>query len=200
MALYVYSWLFHPVFGPARYTVFVAPAYLRAGRVGIEPIAAVGSLSARDRTGDYLLPGARSARHTTLSSRPTGVHSRQSSPRTDRLDPNRTHPRHRGFGRSRAQCRGRDGPLLPAGRLRRDRLCGRQGRAHAMLGTADLVYYARGGPISNDSGHPDSIGPFRLREVSAVSRPERLSFRSLIIASGRPAASLPASWTGSASA
>jgi mannosyltransferase len=28
VALYLYSWLFHPVFGPARYTVFVAPAYL----------------------------------------------------------------------------------------------------------------------------------------------------------------------------
>ena len=28
VALYAYSWLFHPVFGPARYTAFVAPAYL----------------------------------------------------------------------------------------------------------------------------------------------------------------------------
>ncbi len=28
LALYLYSWRFHPVFGPARYTVFVAPAYL----------------------------------------------------------------------------------------------------------------------------------------------------------------------------
>jgi uncharacterized membrane protein len=28
MALYLYSWLSYPVFGPARYTVFVAPAYL----------------------------------------------------------------------------------------------------------------------------------------------------------------------------
>ena len=28
VALYIYSWLVHPVFGPARYTVFVAPAYL----------------------------------------------------------------------------------------------------------------------------------------------------------------------------
>ncbi len=28
LALYGYSWLFHPVFGPARYTAFVAPAYL----------------------------------------------------------------------------------------------------------------------------------------------------------------------------
>ena len=27
-ALYVYSWVSYPVFGPARYTVFVAPAYL----------------------------------------------------------------------------------------------------------------------------------------------------------------------------
>jgi mannosyltransferase len=28
MALYLYSWVSYPVFGPARYTVFVAPAYL----------------------------------------------------------------------------------------------------------------------------------------------------------------------------
>jgi mannosyltransferase len=28
VTLYAYSWLFHPVFGPARYTAFVAPAYL----------------------------------------------------------------------------------------------------------------------------------------------------------------------------
>ncbi len=28
VALYIYSWVAHPVFGPARYTVFVAPAYL----------------------------------------------------------------------------------------------------------------------------------------------------------------------------
>ena len=26
--LYVYSWIFSPIFGPARYTLFVAPAYL----------------------------------------------------------------------------------------------------------------------------------------------------------------------------
>jgi mannosyltransferase len=28
VALYTYSWVAHPVFGPARYTVFVAPAYV----------------------------------------------------------------------------------------------------------------------------------------------------------------------------
>ncbi len=28
LALYLYSWLVHPIFGPARYTVFVAPAFL----------------------------------------------------------------------------------------------------------------------------------------------------------------------------
>jgi 4-amino-4-deoxy-L-arabinose transferase-like glycosyltransferase len=28
IALYTYSWVGHPIFGPARYTVFVAPAYL----------------------------------------------------------------------------------------------------------------------------------------------------------------------------
>ena len=28
LILYAYSWLAHPIFGPARYTLFVAPAYL----------------------------------------------------------------------------------------------------------------------------------------------------------------------------
>jgi mannosyltransferase len=35
VALYVYSWLFHPIFGPARYTVFVAPAYLVLVAMGL---------------------------------------------------------------------------------------------------------------------------------------------------------------------
>jgi hypothetical protein len=28
LVLYAYSWVLHPIFGPARYTLFVAPAYL----------------------------------------------------------------------------------------------------------------------------------------------------------------------------
>ena len=28
LILYAYSWVAHPIFGPARYTLFVAPAYL----------------------------------------------------------------------------------------------------------------------------------------------------------------------------
>ena len=39
-ALYVYSWLFHPVFGPARYTVFVAPAYLVLVGAGLSRLPA----------------------------------------------------------------------------------------------------------------------------------------------------------------
>jgi len=40
VALYVYSWLFHPVFGPARYTVFVAPAYLVLVAAGLSRLPA----------------------------------------------------------------------------------------------------------------------------------------------------------------
>src|SRR5262249_7479028 len=35
LALYDYSWLAQPVFGPARYTVFVAPAYLILVALGL---------------------------------------------------------------------------------------------------------------------------------------------------------------------
>jgi uncharacterized membrane protein len=40
-ALYLYSWVAHPVFGPARYTVFVAPAYLVLVALGLSRIPAV---------------------------------------------------------------------------------------------------------------------------------------------------------------
>ncbi len=39
-ALYLYSWRFHPVFGPARYTVFVAPAYLLLVASGLSRLPA----------------------------------------------------------------------------------------------------------------------------------------------------------------
>jgi hypothetical protein len=53
VVLYIYSWLAHPIFGPARYTVFVAPAFLILVAVGLSrmpafvryPLAAVLALS-----------------------------------------------------------------------------------------------------------------------------------------------------------
>jgi len=41
LALYVYSWVSYPVFGPARYTVFVAPAYLVLVASGLRQMPAV---------------------------------------------------------------------------------------------------------------------------------------------------------------
>jgi len=41
VALYVYSWVSYPVFGPARYTAFVAPAYLVLVAAGLSQIPAV---------------------------------------------------------------------------------------------------------------------------------------------------------------
>lgn len=41
-ALYLYSRLVHPIFGPARYTVFVAPAYLILVALGLSRIPALG--------------------------------------------------------------------------------------------------------------------------------------------------------------
>ena len=43
VALYAYSWLFHPVFGPARYTAFVAPAYLVLVASGLSRLPAWAS-------------------------------------------------------------------------------------------------------------------------------------------------------------
>jgi hypothetical protein len=40
VALYIYSWVAHPVFGPARYTVFVAPAYLILVAAGLSRLPA----------------------------------------------------------------------------------------------------------------------------------------------------------------
>jgi len=40
LALYLYSWVSYPVFGPARYTVFVAPAYLILVASGLSRITA----------------------------------------------------------------------------------------------------------------------------------------------------------------
>jgi mannosyltransferase len=40
MALYVYSRVVHPIFGPARYTLFVAPAYLILVALGLSRITA----------------------------------------------------------------------------------------------------------------------------------------------------------------
>ena len=62
VALYLYSWRFHPVFGPARYTLFIAPAYLLLVASGLSrlpawacyPVAAglaVGSMLALPPTG-----------------------------------------------------------------------------------------------------------------------------------------------------
>ena len=42
LALYLYSWVSDPVFGPARYTVFVAPAYLVLVASGLSQMPAVG--------------------------------------------------------------------------------------------------------------------------------------------------------------
>jgi len=42
LALYLYSWLSYPVFGPARYTVFVAPAYLVLVAAGLSRMPAMG--------------------------------------------------------------------------------------------------------------------------------------------------------------
>jgi mannosyltransferase len=48
LSLYVYSWLAHPIFGPARYTVFVAPAFLLLVAAGLSrlPVAARYPLAA----------------------------------------------------------------------------------------------------------------------------------------------------------
>ncbi|MFI5458525.1 MAG: glycosyltransferase family 39 protein [Isosphaerales bacterium] len=42
LALYLYSWVSYPVFGPARYTVFAAPAYLVLVALGLSQMPAVG--------------------------------------------------------------------------------------------------------------------------------------------------------------
>jgi uncharacterized membrane protein len=41
VVLYVYSWVSHPIFGPARYTVFVAPAFLILVALGLSRLPAV---------------------------------------------------------------------------------------------------------------------------------------------------------------
>jgi mannosyltransferase len=48
VALYLYSWLVHPIFGPARYTVFVAPAFLLLVAAGLNrmPVTARYPLAA----------------------------------------------------------------------------------------------------------------------------------------------------------
>ena len=116
LALYVYSRLFQPIFGPQRYTVYSAPAYLVLVALGLNrlpavlryPLAIVLSILAGVGAGaEGVRPGAqgRLARIRRRDRRTTG--------RLDAGD--------RGADERGPECRGRDGPVLPAQRLRGDR-------------------------------------------------------------------------------
>jgi hypothetical protein len=164
VALYVYSWLFHPIFGPARYTVFVAPAYLVLVAWGLSrlppwaryplgiALAIVSSLALVPLAYDPELKADWRAFSADLAAKRS-------------IDPNRSilvivasaDPK-RNVEVETARY------YLPAG-------CDVIGSAEdkAKLTdaeTPDLVYYARGGPISSVADIPDSIRPFKLREVS----------------------------------
>jgi hypothetical protein len=164
VALYVYSWLFHPVFGPARYTVFVAPAYLvlvawglgrlpPPARYPLGMALALFSFQALvplaydpEQKADWRAFAAEIAVQRAVQPKRTTLVIVASA------DPNRN------VEVETARY------YLPAG-------CEVVGASEdtAKLTdaeSADLVYFARGGPISRVSGAPDSIGPFRRGEVS----------------------------------
>ncbi len=105
VALYVYSWLFHPVFGPARYTVFVAPAYLVLVAAGLSRLPAWARYPTRAGAG----ASSRQLRSfpwpTTPPSRPTGAISRRAR-RHPIESPGPLDPGDRGISRSQAQRRG----------------------------------------------------------------------------------------------
>ena len=164
VALYAYSWLFHPIFGPARYTVFVAPAYLVLVAWGLSRLppwaryplgivlAILSSLALVPLAYDPELKADWRAFSAELAAKRS-------------LDPNRSILVIVASADSKRNVEVETARYyLPAG-------CDVVGSAEdkAKLTdalTPDLVYYARGGPISSIAGTPDSIGPFQHREVS----------------------------------
>ncbi len=163
-ALYLYSWQFHPVFGPARYTVFVAPAYL---------VLVASGLSRLPAWARYAV-AAGLAVASILAIPPTVY------------DPE-LKADWRGFSLALAEQRSRDpaGKLLvivasnvpernvevetaryylPAGC---DVIGSREAGAASestRLATANVVYYATSSRSSMKQNVPDPIGPIRFHE------------------------------------
>ncbi len=162
-ALYVYSWLFHPVFGPARYTVFVAPAYLVLVGAGLSRLPAWAryplGLAVVTFSSIALIPlaydPALKADWRDFSAQLAAT--RSSHPDRTILvivasaDPKRN-------------------VEVETARYYLPRDCVVVAHADddaklAEVSAADELYFAVGKPAQGSAGAPESIGPFERREV-----------------------------------
>jgi mannosyltransferase len=160
VALYLYSLMFQPIFGPARYTAFVAPAYLVLVASGLSRLPTLARYP--------VATGLAVVSFLALS--------------TSAYDPE-LKADWRGFSADLAKRRSRDPDIkmlvivastvlerdvevetaryyLPAGC---EVIGSREVRAQpSLLAAVDLVFYVAGSRGSSDQPVPESIGPYRF--------------------------------------
>ena len=163
-ALYLYSWRFHPVFGPARYTVFVAPAYLLLVASGLSrlpawaryPVAAglaVASILALPPT---IYDPELKSDWRGFSLALAEQHSRDPASKLLVIVASNVPERNVEVETARY--------YLPAGC---DVIGSREAGAASettRLVAANVVYYATSSRSSSDQAVPETIGPIRFRE------------------------------------
>ena len=160
-ALYVYSWLFHPVFGP-RYTVFVAPAYLVLVGAGLSRIPAWAR---------YPL-GLALVTFSSIALIPLAYDPAQKAAWRDfsaQLAVTRSSHPDRSILVIVASADPSGNVEVETARYYLPRGCVVVGHAGddaklAEVRAADTIYYAVGNPSSGRTDAPESIGPFDARE------------------------------------
>ncbi len=183
--LYLYSWLAHPLFGPARYTVFVAPAFLllvaaglsKAPAVARYPLAAIlpviSALALYPAAFDPNLKADWRGFSSELARR--GCRSRASD------------CRHRGLDRHAQQCRGRDGAVLSAGHLRGHRRRRGHGRGPRPPGRPCGLLHDRLAAGAAKRAAAAASRNLRFPRGRALPRFDRLSSLALVTLSIAPA-------------
>jgi mannosyltransferase len=162
VALYLYSWWFHPVFGPARYMVFVAPAYL---------VLVASGLSRLPAWARYPVVAGLAA--ASLLALPGAVYDPELKADWHEFSLELAEQRSRDPGRRLLVIVATNVPdrnvevetaryYVPAGC---DVIGSREAGAEtAHLIDADVVYYAAGSRISSEQKVPGPIGPIQFRE------------------------------------
>ena len=163
-ALYCYSWSFHPVFGPARYTVFVAPAYLLLVASGLSRLPAWAGYPVAAGIAVVSLLGLPATAYDPelkadwrdFSLVLAEEHSRDPGSKFLVIVASNVPDRNVEVETARY--------YLPAGC---DAIGSRQAEAQSettRLNNANVVYYATSSRSSSKRGVPESIGPIRFRE------------------------------------
>jgi mannosyltransferase len=162
VALYAYSWLFHPVFGPARYTVFVAPVYLVLVASGLSRLPAwarypvlIGlAIASCLALSPSVYDPELKADWRDFSLEIAELRSPNPNSKVAVIVASTVPERNVEVETARYYLPG-DCEVIGLREV---------GGEHARPITADLVFYAVGSRKASDQPVPESIGPYRLRE------------------------------------